>query len=470
MQLKRTLNRIETVALSVAVIAMMVGMTLNTPFVAGPAGAAVPLVYIISTIGVLCIALSFVRLASKVGHAGSVYGLIRYAQGRNPGFIAGWALLLTYTLFVASALFGFGLFASMLFDPIVKIAWPTYSLACGIVVWWVTYRDIKLSTRLMLSIELLSIMLLIIVAIVILHKQPASAVPFQVGGAGIVGISQGLVFGVMTFIGFEAAASLGEESRNAFRDVPFAIVATVLIGGAFFTFVSYAQTMGFGLDNIKAFAAAATPMNDLTSRYLGEQFNVAIKFGALISNFAMAVGSASAASRLLLALARDGFLPQHVASINSFGSPKLATHIVMALNMALAVVLPLVVASASDLYGYLGTIATLTVLVAYGMMNLAALTHFARQDLQTGQAYRLMPPIIGLLLSAYVLFANLYPVPAAPFNVFPYLAVAYMVIGAAIMLLSIRKDRSRAMDDYVFHRMTPALDDANQEVEGHSQA
>jgi hypothetical protein len=54
--------------------------------------------------------------------------------------------------------------------------------------------------------------------------------------------------------------------------------------------------------------------------------------------------------------------------------------------------------------------------------------------------------------------------------VFPYLAVAYMVIGAAIMLLSIRKDRSRAMDDYVFHRMTPALDDANQEVEGHSQA
>jgi amino acid transporter len=470
MQLKRTLNRIETVALSVAVIAMMVGMTLNTPFVAGPAGAAVPLVYIISTIGVLCIALSFVRLASKVGHAGSVYGLIRYAQGRNPGFIAGWALLLTYTLFVASALFGFGLFASMLFDPIVKIAWPTYSLACGIVVWWVTYRDIKLSTRLMLSIELLSIMLLIIVAIVILHKQPASAVPFQVGGAGIVGISQGLVFGVMTFIGFEAAASLGEESRNAFRDVPFAIVATVLIGGAFFTFVSYAQTMGFGLDNIKAFAAAATPMNDLTSRYLGEQFNVAIKFGALISNFAMAVGSASAASRLLLALARDGFLPQHVASINSFGSPKLATHIVMALNIALAVVLPLVVASASDLYGYLGTIATLTVLVAYGMMNLAALTHFARQDLQTGQAYRLMPPIIGLLLSAYVLFANLYPVPAAPFNVFPYLAVAYMVIGAAIMLLSIRKDRSRAMDDYVFHRMTPALDDANQEVEGHSQA
>jgi amino acid transporter len=470
MQLKRTLNRIETVALSVAVIAMMVGMTLNTPFVAAPAGAAVPLVYVISTIGVLCIALSFVRLASKVGHAGSVYGLIRYAQGRNPGFISGWSLLLTYTLFVASGLFGFGLFASMLFDPVVKVPWPVYSAACGIVVWWVTYRDIKLSTRLMLSIEFLSIMVLIVVAMVILKKQPSSAVPFQVGSAGISGISQGLVFGVMTFIGFEAAASLGEESCNAFRDVPFAIVATVLIGGAFFTFVSYAQTIGYGLDNIKAFAAAATPVNDLTSRYLGEPFNVAIKFGALISNFAMAVGSASAASRLLLALARDGFLPRPVASINSFGSPKLATHIVMGINMALAVVLPFIVASASDLYGYLGTIATLTVLVAYGMMNLATLTHFARQDVQAGKAYRLLPPVVGLLLSAYVLFANLYPVPAAPFNVFPYVAAAYMLIGATIMFLSTRKDSSRTMDAYVFQRITQAVEDTTQEVEGRSQA
>jgi amino acid transporter len=470
MELKRTLNRIETVALSVAVIAMTVGMTLNTAFVAGAAGTAVPLVYIISTIGVLCIALSFVRLAAKVGHAGSVYGLIRYAQGRSAGFIAGWALLLTYTFFVASALFGFGLFASMLLDPIVKIAWPVYSVACGLLVWFYTYRDIKLSTRMMLSVEFLSIVLLIVVSFVILHKQPSSAVPFQAGGAGFSGLSQGLVFGVMTFIGFEAAASLGEESRNAFRDVPFAIVATVLIGGLFFTFVSYAQTIGFGLGDIKTFAAAATPLNDLTRRYLGQPFNVAIEFGAAMSNLAMAAGSASAASRLLLALARDGFLPRSAASVNGFGSPKLATHIVMALNMVLALILPFVVYSASDLYGYLGTIATLTVLVAYGMMNVATLAHFARQDLHAGKTYRLVPPIIGLLISGYVLFANLYPVPSAPFNLFPFVAGAYMLVGAAILIVSSRGEGARTMDAYLLNRITLPVEDTAQEVETGSQA
>jgi hypothetical protein len=53
---------------------------------------------------------------------------------------------------------------------------------------------------------------------------------------------------------------------------------------------------------------------------------------------------------------------------------------------------------------------------------------------------------------------------------FPYLAAAYMLIGAAITFLSARKDSSRAMDAYVFHRVTPTIDDATQEVEGRSQA
>src|SRR5260370_19085232 len=133
---------------------------------------------------------------------------------------------------------------------------------------------------------------------------------------------------------------------------------------------------------MKALPGPEPPVIVGTSSYLGEPFNVAIKFGALISNLAMAVGSASAASRLLLALARDGFLPRPVASINSFGSPKLATHVVMALNMGLVIILPFFVASASALYGYVSTIPTLTGLLPSGMMNPAPLTHFALPDLQ----------------------------------------------------------------------------------------
>lgn len=447
---KRKLNRIETIALSVAVIAMMVGISLNTPFIAGTAGTAVPLVFIISTIGGLCIALSFVRLASKVGHAGSVYGLIYYAQGRNFGFIAGWAILLTYAVFVTAALCGFGLFASGLLRPVIALPWPVYAVACAFLVWFITDRDIKLSTRLMLSIELFSVTLVLILAIIIVASKPFNPAPFHVGASGFAGLSQGLVFGVLTFIGFEAASSLGEEANNPVRDVPFAIIITVLVAGTFFTFVGYAQTVGYGLGNISKFAGAAAPFQDLAPEYAGFAMSQLIQFGALVSTFAMAVGSAAAAARLLVALARDGFLPARLASVNSYGSPRAAGNFIMAANLVLLVCLAIWHNNASDLYGYTGTVATLTVLIAYGMMNIASLIRFTKSDLQAGRWYMLVPPIVGLILAAYALFANIYPVPAFPFNYFPYIVIVYMAIGVVVLLASRRHVRHVEMTQYEF--------------------
>ncbi len=435
---KRKLNRVETIALSVAVIAMMVGISLNTPFIAGTAGTAVPLVFVISTVGVLCIAQAFVRLAGKVGHAGSVYGLIYYAQGRNYGFIAGWAILLTYAVFVTAALCGFGLFASGLLDPIVKLPWAVYATICGLLVWFITDRDIKLSTRLMLAIELFSVALVLVLSIIIVAGKPFTPVPFEIGAAGVSGLSAGLVFGVLTFIGFEAASSLGEEAKNPMRDVPFAIIATVLVAGAFFTFVSYAQTVGYGLDNIAKFAGAPAPFGDLAPQYAGATMSTIIQFGALVSTFAMAVGSAAAAARLLVALARDGFLPSGLASVNQYGSPRVSGNIIMIANFVLLAALVSWHNNASDLYGYTGTVATLAVLIAYCMMSIASLIHFSKADLASGKPYMLAPPVIGLIIAGYALFANVYPVPAFPFNVFPYIVLAYMMVGVGVLFAARR--------------------------------
>ena len=435
--------------MSIAVIAMVVGMSLNTPFVVGLAGSAGPLVYIISTIGVFFIALSFVRLSGKVGHAGSVYGLVRYSLGPSSGFIAGWALLFTYTLFVGAALFGFGVFASFLFGSLVDIPWPVYSLGAGAAVWLFSYKDIRLSTRLMLVIELTAISLLVILSLVILSQTQLSLTPFAPGSQGVVGVGKGLVFGVLTFIGFEAAASMGEESRDPRRDIPFAILATVIVAGTLFTFVTYAQTVGFGLDNMNTFSKAATPVSDLSERYANPLLTTLVSLGALISNFAMAIASANAASRLMLALSRDGFIPVNFSSFNRFGSPKAAVNLVMLINATLIFVLAFLVESASNLYGYFGALATLTVLIAYAMMSLAALYKFGRLDLQEGRYYRLIPPVASIILAAYIMFANLYPVPEAPFNLFPYLVLGYMAAGGVILWVSRLRWTSSTLESFV---------------------
>ena len=446
MKFKRKLSRIETTALSIAVIAMMVGASLNTPFVAKSAGTSVPLVFIIATIGVLCIAHSFVRLSRKVGHAGSVYGLIRYAQGPCAGFFAGWAMLMTYGIFVSAALFGFGYFAALLTASFLGWPWWAFSFPCAALVWLMIYRDIKLSMRLMLAIEFIAISLLLVVAFIIISKRPASPVPFMVGDAGISGISQALVFGLLTFIGFEAAASLGEESHHPSRDIPFAIVTTVVVAGIFFTFVSYAQTIGYGLDKLGEFQASSSPTNDLSIRYGGMILATLVNIGALISTFAMAIGSGNAASHLLISFGRDGFLPKAVSGLNHWNSPGLATHLVMASNLILMAILATMSYSPFDLYGYTGMIATLTVLIAYAMMGAAALKHFAKEDMARFHVFNLVPPVIGIGLSLYALIANLYPIPDPPFNYFPYVVLAYMAIGFGVWLMSSSTRQALAND------------------------
>ena len=163
-----------------------------------------------------------------------------------------------------------------------------------------------------------------------------------------------------------------------------------------------------------------------------------IQFGALVSTFAMAVGSAAAAARLLVALARDGFLPSGLASVNQYGSPRVSGNIIMIANFVLLAALVSWHNNASDLYGYTGTVATLAVLIAYGMMSIASLIHFSKADLASGKPYMLAPPVIGLIIAGYALFANVYPVPAFPFNVFPYIVLAYMMVGVGVLFAARR--------------------------------
>ena len=75
----------------------------------------------------------------------------------------------------------------------------------------------------------------------------------------------GVVFGFLSFAGFEAAATLGEEARNPRRDVPRAILGTAIFGGVYFVFVTAVEVMGFGTDDagVAAFTSLDSLLGDL---------------------------------------------------------------------------------------------------------------------------------------------------------------------------------------------------------------
>lgn len=443
MRLTRSLNFIEVLAMPVALMAPTAGMALNTPFAAQTAGIAVPFVFILSTIGIACIGAGFIRLTRRFNDAGSVYGLTKAAVGPGYGFIAGWCLALVYVTFVGTLLAGFATFADLLLSNLLHIdlPWPVTFLIGGAAVWYFGHRSIKLSTHAFMLCEGISIALMFILAVVISAHGGAdghslTAAPLTPAGASFGGISSALVFGFLTYIGFEGSATLGEESERPEIAIPLTVLSAVLLAGVVFVTISYAQTIGFGLDaaGVDAYGKSAAPNTDLGIKYVGAGFADVLNFAAALSTFACALASADGAARVLYSLGRDGRLPKSLESIHpEHGSPHVAVNVSMVIGLAISLAFYPFGVGPSDVYGFTGALATLAVIIAYGMTSIASAIYFWREDLAHGRFYFLIPTIVAVPLLGYAFYSQIIPVPGAPLCYWPYVVAGFVLVGFAIL-------------------------------------
>ena len=280
-----------------------------------------------------------------------------------------------------------------------------------------------------------------VLAVAILVKGGAgghslSIKPLTPSGVATGGLGGALVFGFLTFIGFEGSAVLGEESERPEVAIPLSLAAAVILAGLVFIAISYAQTVGFGLtkDGVAAYAASAAPNTDLAGTYLGSWAAQASNLGAALSTFACALASADGAARVVFSLARDGRLPQRISAIHPrHASPHVALNVSMVLGLLAGLAFFPFTDKPSDVYGWMGALATLAVVIAYGMTSLAATIYFWKQDLAQRRYLYFIPPLVGLPLLAYTFKAQILPLPPAPLRYWPYVIAAFLIVGFAIL-------------------------------------
>src|SRR6478609_9789020 len=316
---------------------------INPQGTAGSVGRAVPLAFLLATLGVLLIAYTFVRLCQRFHHAGSVYGFVGATLGARAGVVAGWSLLGTYVFYGVVTSTAAGIFGAAALDSLG--IWPDQPPWAGFVVAAVALLlvlvlaivRVRGGTRVLLTIEGLTVALILIVAVVVLVRLATGTAP---GGHGVdlavftpapgtdgSALFLGIVFGFLSFAGFEAAATLGEETRDPRRTIPRAILGVAIFGGVYFVFVTAVEVMGFGADpaGVKAFAASGSLLGDLGTSYIGGWVGDLITIGAAVSAFGCALACAVGASRLTFALSRDGVGPARLAVVSERrGTPHLA--------------------------------------------------------------------------------------------------------------------------------------------------
>jgi len=446
--LRRELRFWEAVAISVGIMAPTAAMALNGTVPASLVGRAVPLAFLFAAIAIALIAYSFIRLTTFFNHAGSTYALAGVTLGPRAGFFAGWALLATYSLFIAADIAEIGLFGSSFLSGAgiwSSPSWILISLIAAALVWFLAYGDVKVVTRALLSFEGISVTLIVILVIVIFWKvighsapngQHFTLSPFVPASGTTVGaVAFASVFGLLSFGGFEGAAALGEETNNPRRNIPLAIAAAVGFCGVFYTIVMLAQSLGFGLNGagIKAFSGSSAPVADLAKTYVSSGMQDAINFGATLSAFASCLGCAAGASRILFALGRDGFLTRRLGEASArTGSPANSLAVVMAFGVALTIGLRVNDTSSVNAFFYPGTAGVLSMLVAYFVIQFGA-AKFLHLEAREPR-WRVLILALATAAIVYTFYKQVWPKPAYPYDLFPLLIAGWAALGIAITL------------------------------------
>jgi amino acid transporter len=426
------LSQVEILGQSIANVGPTLTPAINITVVAGLAGQGAWLAYLIATIGMMFVAANIAALARRHPQSGSYFLYIGRNFGPLAGALAGWAMVAAY-LFTAVAI---TLACTIFFGNVLKAfglaAWvpPGSSLVIGVVVLvgWAGYRDIKLSSRLALVLEAVSLAIMIAIIAIVAWRHGSLIDPRQLDVAALPagGITAALAFAVFSFVGFESAATLARETRDPAIAVPRAIMGSAIGVGLFFAAMAYLMLLGMDGD-AAAIAASGAPFAALAVRAGLGGVAAIVYFAAIISGFACVLASVNAASRLLFSMGRYGFLDVRLGQVHARHR---TPHVAVAVACGLVLVASLAVLPLGALlaFGLTGTFATLGFLLVYLGVCLAAPLDLRRSGgLGRGQ---LLVAVAGAALVGFVIIGSVWPIPASPYDKLPWLFAAYMAAGA----------------------------------------
>jgi len=431
---KNALGHFDSLAQSVSTMAPTASAAMTVPLVFASAGNGTWVSYLLATLCTLFVGLCIARFARDSASPGSLYS---YATSSLPpvlGSVAAWALLLAYIASGASVVGGFVHYANVVLVESLGFSIPDVPLgiACVVLAAWVAYRDVKASARLMLYIELISVLVISTVFVLLLwqHGFHFDAAQLSLRGVNFSGVRLGLVLAMFSFVGFESATTLGEEVRNPLRTIPRAVVQSALVSGMFFIVASYTEVL--------AFPASAGPLDqsDAPLSVLAKVAGVPrlgpfIDVCAMITMLSCTLACVTAAARVLLLMSHNGLVMGHLSKVHARNrTPHIAVIATALATILLSVPLSAGKVNGETIYDWMGSLATYGFIVVYALVAVALPLYLKeRQKLSYASIF---VSVLAVASMAVVLAGTLYPVPEAPKNWLPYIFLLYLAVAAGI--------------------------------------
>ncbi len=435
------LSLADTFAMSLALLALVMASSLATSGAAGLAGAAVPLAYVLAGVGSLCLASVIIRFTRRMASAGGLYTYTSRGLDRNAGFVAGWlyswgfAAGVSFVLVIASVYMSTVLTVHTSVDLTwFQCFWILLAALTGL-----SLLDIRISTRTQLIVAALGAATIVILAIVILGKGGDGGVtlqPFNPGRAHSAhDFFQAMVFAFTGFIGFEAAAALGEEASEPLKMIPKAILSAVVVALVFYVFLTWAMSVGFGVANAGKWASDPAALDTLATRYVGSWFATLVDVAVVVDAFVAALAGVALVSRTAFAMGREGGLPR----LYAWTHPRFQTPWVAILStMALTLVLTSWLARGTwndpfTYFAFMATTATFGILAVYILIALGGMAYFWRTRTASAVAYNVvfdvLLPVGAIVICGLTIYWSIFPRPPHPISYAPYVAGGWLALG-----------------------------------------
>ncbi len=346
-ELKRTLSLADLLVYGLILISPTAPWAVFG-FVYNASKGMAPLVYVVGLVAMLFTALSYMTMARAFPVAGSVYAYAARGIGQSVGFLAGWAMLLDYLL-LPTLTYVFAAEAVFALAPGVSKPLLIVGLVAGVTT--TNLAGVKIAAW--LNQAMLWIQLILLAVFAVLAFQGVS---HGLGGAHLSAapfyrpslVTPQLLFGalslaVLSFLGFDAIATLSEEAKGGPRAVSRATLLSLVLAAGLFIAQTWLASL-FVLDK-----TAFPPGDDTANAFLGiaqmlggTWFKAAASLGGIvISSIACSLVGQAAAARLVYGMARDGRLPRWLSHVHAGRkTPDRAILMITRLTLVASIVMP----------------------------------------------------------------------------------------------------------------------------------
>ena len=344
-ELKRVLTKWGLTSLGIGAIIGGGIFTLTGIAAHNHAGPALALAFIIAAIGCTFASLCYAEFSSILPVEGSAYAYSYGTMGEIFAWLIGWNLILEYmmgatTVAVAWSgyfeklihLFGIDLPVRLMNDPFTAAeklgieGWiPSFNLAAFIITWVVTsvlVKGIQESAKANNFIVVLKLVVVIFVIVVgafyIKIENWTPFIPPAVIGAdgvehfGWEGVMTAATVVFFAYIGFDAVSTQAGEAINPRKDVPFAIITSLIICTVLYILVSLVLTGMVRYDTLDMKAPVAAAFADIGLPWAVFIITIAAVAGLTSVMLVMMLGQ----SRIFLGMAKDGLLPNFFKTIH----------------------------------------------------------------------------------------------------------------------------------------------------------